>query len=75
MVLDYNPPRDDFISHLKDDNSVGTACGEPWQGWQAPKDLDLKDPEAIILPPHDQPRPHKDRIRFCGACRKIGLNV
>jgi len=58
-----------YVSHLaKDDNPRLTACGEPCQGWQAPDD---GLPGEIQLPPHDQPRPHKDDIRFCQACAKI----
>jgi hypothetical protein len=62
------------VAHLRSDSGVGTACGEPWQGWQAPHDLDIRDPRAITLAPHSEPRPHKDKIRQCQACRRVALS-
>lgn len=62
---------DDYTSHLSDrKNPIYTACGESWQGWQAPEELKSKDPLARTLPPHSQPRSHLDRIRQCQACLK-----
>ncbi len=61
----------EYVSHLAaDTTAAATFCGEPWQGWQAPFNLDLLDPKAVTLPPQSPPRPHLDRIRFCGACAK-----
>jgi hypothetical protein len=61
----------EYTAHLADDERPhSTACGESWQSWQAPKDLDLVDPQAEVLPPVEGPGPHV-RIRFCGACRKV----
>lgn len=42
-----------YVAHLADEaRPLATACGEPWQGWQAPEDI---DPRSVVLPPHDQP--------------------
>jgi hypothetical protein len=63
------------VAHLSDDTKpMTTACGEPWQGWQAPPDLDLI-PDTYTLPPHERPRPHIDEVRFCQACRKTAFGV
>jgi hypothetical protein len=69
-----------YVAHLADDRyRLFTACGEPWQGWQAPVDLDLKlkssDPRAMVLPPHNQPRPHEDAIRQCQACLRVAMTA
>ena len=66
----------DYIAHLADATDLlSTFCGEPWQGWQAPEDLDLKtrvdDPRSTTIAPHSQPRPHQDRIRQCQACARL----
>jgi len=59
-----------YLCHLANDKKPkATACGEPWQGWQAPKDLDLYS-FSYILSPHNPPRPHVDKIRLCQACAK-----
>lgn len=56
----------DYVAHLADGDT--TACGEPWQGWQAPRtDTYELTPGTVELPPHDQPRP-SDRLRQCQAC-------
>lgn len=63
------------ISHLSDHkNPLYTACGSAWQGWQAPEELTAKDPLAQTLPPHQEPRPRKDVVRQCQACRKELMN-
>lgn len=61
-----------YISHIAEDGTrpLATACGEPWQQWQAP---DETDPENLPVPPDTPPIPHKTEIRFCGACRKIAV--
>jgi hypothetical protein len=57
-----------FTAHLASDtNPLVTACGEPWQGWQAPPDN--RDHE---LPPHQQPQ-QGDRIRQCQACLRRAM--
>lgn len=62
----------DYTAHLaRDDNPLYTACGEPWQGWQAPSDLDLRDPHAITLAPHDPPT--WESIRQCQACLRVAM--
>lgn len=51
-----------------------TACGEPWQGWQAPTTASYEmTPRNVELPPHDPPRPHRDAIRQCQACLKTAM--
>lgn len=61
----------EYVSHLAADvRPMATACGEPWQGWQAPEDLPSG---TLVLPPHEQPRPHQDPIRFCRACQQRAL--
>ena len=66
-----------YIAHLaRDANPLETACGEPWQGWQAPTNLDLQPawmPNRATLPPRDQPRPHVDAIRQCQACMRVAI--
>lgn len=61
----------DYIAHLGRDRTrySPTLCGETWQGWQAPPDIDLHDPKFEPLPPMRQPR-RGDRIRECQACLK-----
>ena len=63
----------DYTAHLaRDGNRLETACGEPWQGWQAPAALDLAPQKAgypAPLPPHRPPQ-HGDRIRQCQACAR-----
>lgn len=59
-----------YIAHLRSDATTGTACGEPWQGWQAPPELE-HDPYSRVLPPYDlNPPTHRDSIRQCQACAK-----
>ena len=62
-------------AHLADDEQPDrTACGEPWQGWQAPTTASYEmTPGNVELPPHDKPRAHVDRIHQCQACRKIAM--
>lgn len=48
------------------DNKWVTACGAPWQYWQAPPGLALNS-RVTILPPHSDPAPG-DEIRTCPAC-------
>jgi|1185.fasta_scaffold28920_2 hypothetical protein len=55
-----------YVSHLREDDTPNTLCGEPWQDWQAPQGY-----TGSSLPPARQPRPHLDPIRFCAACVKI----
>lgn len=63
-IMRFQP---DYVAHLSnDDNPKQTACGEPWQGWQAPEDIDLRD---IILPPHTPPQ--GGSVRQCQACAKV----
>lgn len=63
-----------YTAHLlSDSNPLETACGESWQGWQAPDQLDLRDPKAVTLPPHTEPRPHYDKVRQCQACLKVAM--
>jgi hypothetical protein len=63
---------DEYVAHLTcNDSSLRTACGEPWQGWQAPEGL---DPHSVILPPHGPPSGDSVvGIRQCGACMKAAL--
>lgn len=68
-----------YTAHLRRDDSPGTACGEPWQGWQEPFDMDLCDPYAAALPPMQPPRARNDpggpdRIRRCQACLRVVLH-
>lgn len=59
-----------YVAHLADDGDLTTtACGEPWQGWQAPKRVDRRN----TVPPHDLPRPHTDLIRQCQACWRVAM--
>lgn len=59
------------VSHLADnERPASTACGEPWQGWQAPSNLTMLDPKAFTLAPHDPPRPHIESVRLCRACQR-----
>lgn len=61
----------EYVAHLADDEKPKTtACGEPWQGWQAP---DVLWP-TVELPPHDPPRSHGDLIRQCRACMKVAMS-
>jgi hypothetical protein len=61
---------DSYISHLASDSDPRfTACGSAWQGWQEPDDAPRDFGPGGPLPPHDPPRPHQDKIRFCGACQ------
>jgi hypothetical protein len=59
----------DYVAHLGDDERPDyTACGEPWQGWQAPVTTSYElTPGNVELPPHDPPR-SKDGVRQCQAC-------
>jgi hypothetical protein len=64
---------DEFVAHLASDGDPrATACGEPWQGWQEPENPDREN--YGVLPPHDQPRPRKDRIRQCQACLRVAAS-
>lgn len=58
-----------YTAHLaRDDNPDYTLCGEPWQGWQAPKtDSYELTPGNVELPPHYPPE-KDDVIRQCQAC-------
>lgn len=68
MTNQISPPI--YVSHLADDNDpTETACGEPWQGWQEPDDCRRRT--GFVLTPFEQPRPHVDPIRFCGACARL----
>jgi hypothetical protein len=61
-----------FVAHLGDDDNPNfTACGEPWQDWQAPKDADLLG--VPVLPGQDKPKAHVDRIRQCQACFRVAM--
>lgn len=63
-----------YVTHLGADNSPArtTACGEPWQGWQCPPEYEWSHGlNPAPLPPFEQPRPHKDEIRMCGACFQV----
>lgn len=62
-----------YVAHLVHANGFNTACGEPWQGWQEPFDMDLLDPRHHPIPPFDDPRPHQDSIRQCQACLRVAL--
>jgi len=63
--------RDVFTAHLASGrNPLYTACGEPWQGWQAPFNN-----RELELPPHHQPRPHQDRVRQCQTCFRRALEL
>lgn len=58
-----------YTAHLAQDHRpLLTACGESWQGWQAPED---PDPYARNIPPHAEPGPN-DPIRQCQACLRVG---
>jgi hypothetical protein len=65
----------EYTAHLSSDEKPDyTACGEPWQGWQAPHtDSYELTPGNVELPPHDEPRPHRDRTRQCQACLKVAV--
>ncbi len=56
----------EYVSHraVNPPHTHLTACGEPWQGWQAPE---LARPEDVVSP-HAQPVPDRTRIRPCRAC-------
>lgn len=57
----------EYVAHLADDaNPLVTACGESWQGWQAPEGI---DPHLVVLGPHETPA-RDDCVRLCGACRR-----
>ena len=58
---------------------LSTSCGEPWQGWQAPKGLAEARARAgggwpAPLPPH-QPGAAGVPVRFCGACARIVIEA
>ena len=55
------------IAHRANEDTTDTACGEPWQGWQAPEELDQ---HSVVLPPHAQPT-HGESVRQCQACAKV----
>ena len=65
----------EYVSHLRGDDTTGTACGERWQGWQVP--MQHTGPTS---PPYRQPRAADvrggpDRIRHCGACLRIASDL
>jgi hypothetical protein len=55
-----------YVAHFCAENLRDTACGEFWQGWQAPSGV------VECVAPYAQPRPHVDPIRPCRACLRIG---
>lgn len=58
-----------YTSHLAVGNSLEeTACGEPWQGWQAPDGYN-----GNTIPPNTPPKPHQTEIRLCQACRRVAF--
>ena len=64
-----------YTAHLADgDHPDRTACGEPWQGWQAPRTASYElTPRTVELPPHEEPRAHVDEIRQCQACFRVAM--
>ena len=55
-----------YTSHLLDTNNRDTACGEPWQGWQAPETY-----SGDTIPPNQKPISHQTQVRLCNACKRI----
>ena len=64
----------DYVSHLSEGppREHLTACGEPWQVWQAPERY-CDIPGVVVLPPHYEPRSHVDEIRACQACERTSV--
>src|ERR1041384_2330894 len=57
----------------RDDNPSLTACGEPWQGWQAPRTKAYERlPDTVELPPHDKPK-RGEKVRQCQACLREAI--
>jgi hypothetical protein len=57
-----------FISHLiRDDGTLQTVCGQPWQGWQEPEDFDRGYTQGEVYPPHVPPQ-RTDEIHQCQVC-------
>lgn len=57
------------VKHLSTpENRLHTACGENWQGWQAPTDPDM---DVIIDKPMNPPR-LDDTVIPCEACKEAG---
>lgn len=52
------------VSHLRESGSAQTVCGEPWQAWQQPRELDA--PAVIVSPPK-----RGEDVRFCEGCRRV----
>lgn len=65
-----------YTAHLANDERPDyTACGEPWQGWQAPQtDSYELTPGNVELPPHYEPQ-RGDTIRQCQACARSAIAV
>ena len=57
-----------YLSHAASGRSrLVTLCGQPWQQWQAPRDMGL-----FVVPPAG-PVPTGAKIAFCEACRQLSL--
>lgn len=61
----------EYLSHMADDGDPkSTLCGLPWQAWQVPAGLPKDVP---VMAPVRQPRPHRDQILLCEACRRVAM--